>query len=57
MKCVEYKSATAKNPTTVQNEPSFPIYKITHPDARLTEEQKENFVKWTESLTEKVFEE
>ena len=35
----------------------FPVYKITHPEARLTEEQTNNIVKWTEKLTEKVFEE
>ena len=35
----------------------FPIYKITHPEARLTDEQRASIVKWTEYLTEKVFEE
>jgi len=35
----------------------FPIYKITHPEARLSDEQREDFVLWTETLTEKVFEE
>ena len=35
----------------------FPIYKITHPEARLTDTQRENLVKWTDDMTEKVFEE